>query len=334
MLVACGGGAAVDRTTTEPTPTRAWTTLESGTSESLRGLAIPSADVLWASGAHGTILRSVDGGVRWTPRPITGTEWLDFRSLHAFDAARAVVLSAGSPARAFVTTDGGEVWMETYTRMGEGVFYDSLLFADDAEGLALGDPMPDDAGPRFTLIVTHDGGRTWEDRVGPAAEPGEAAFAASNACIAFPAPGTIVFATGGAAPRTLRSSDAGATWTSARVPVVGSASAGVFAIAFRDESVGYAVGGDYAAPTAPGVFARTSDGGAHWGAGQPPRGYRSSIAVAGDALIVVGTSGSDLSDDEGGGWTPIDDTPLNTVRVVGRTAFAVGPEGRIARLAL
>src|SRR5262249_45942231 len=158
------------------------------------------------------------------------------------------------------------------------VFFDSLAFVDD-DGLALGDPMADaDGTRRFALLVTGDGGRTWQDVAGPTAEAGEAAFAASNGCIARLDARTAVFAS--SAGRAFRTSDGGASWTSAPIAIAGSASAGPFAIAFRYARVGYAIGGDYAAPTAPGGFARTSDGGVTWSAGAPPRGYRSSIAIA------------------------------------------------------
>lgn len=300
-----------------------WTAFVSGTNESLRGLTVVDARVIWASGAHGVVVRSIDGGAHWTAGVIPTAEELDFRSLHAFDADRAVVLSAGSPARAFVTSDGGGTWRETFTRQGEGVFFDSLAFDGD-EGVAIGDPLPAEDGLRFEVIVTHDAGHTWEDRVGPLARDGEAAFAASNGCIALlPEP---VFVTSAARLMHLDG-------TSRAIPMPTSASAGPFAIAF-DGGVGYAIGGDYAAPTSSGSFARTSDGGATWTAGASPRGYRSSIAIADGALIVVGTSGSDVSYDEGVSWAPIDDVALNTVRVVGDVAFAVGPAGRVARLSL
>lgn len=306
-----------------------WMALSSGTSESLRGLSVPSREVIWASGAHGTWTRSIDGGATFVAGTIPTAEALDFRSLHAWDADRAVVLSAGSPARAFLTLDGGLSWAETYTRRDEGVFFDSLAFEGD-DGLALGDPMPaPDGTMRFVILRTRDGGRTWQDGVGPVAAEGEAAFAASNACIARLGGGASLFAS--SAGRALRTSDDGASWASAPLPVPTSASAGPFAIAFRDASVGFAVGGDYAAPTAPGSFASTRDGGASWTAGAALRGYRSSIAVAARALLVVGTSGTDVSSDEGGHWQAVDDRPLNVVRVVDGVALAAGPEGVIVR---
>ncbi len=316
MLVACGGA----RVEHPVSPT--WTTLESGTTESLRGLSIGPDGSVWASGAHGAVVRSLDG-VSFEPLVVPDASTLDFRSLHALDRDRAIVLSAGSPARAFLTGDGGAHWQQTFSRQGEGVFYDSLAL-DGSEGVAIGDPIDG----RFALLLTHDGGASWEDATGPAAIEGEAAFAASNGCLAR-AGSHWLFASSG---RVLRSH--GTDWSSASVPIASSTSAGIFAIAFRDPSIGYVVGGDYEAPTGPGAFARTSDGGRSWQTGTSLRGYRSSIAVAPSALIVVGTSGSDVSYDDGASWSAIDDTPMNTVRVSGDVVFAVGPNGRIARLAL
>jgi photosystem II stability/assembly factor-like uncharacterized protein len=322
-LVACGGAPRVVRTSP-----RVWERVESPTTESLRGLvALP--DAIWASGAHGAVLRSTDDGAHFALVPVPGAEALDFRNLAATDAMHAMALSAGSPARAFVTDDGGARWRETFTREGEGVFYDSLVLRG-ADGFAVGDPLPSADDARFALLTTHDGGATWQASEGPRANEGEAAFAASNGCIAWPAPDALFFASGG---RVFRSHD-GASWESANVPVVTSPSTGVFAIAFRTAEIGFATGGDYAAPTTPGVFARTRDGGASWQARTAPRGYRSSVAVDGDTIVVVGTSGSDISYDEAETWTPLDDTALNAVRIASGHAIAVGPSGTIARLAL
>jgi photosystem II stability/assembly factor-like uncharacterized protein len=334
-LVGCGGAAAVPESAASVEPL-GWTLLASPTHESLRGVSVVSPEIVWASGAHGTVLRTIDGGDAWSVFVVPGAEALDFRSLHAFDALHAVVLAAGAPARAFRTEDGGATWSETYTRDVPGIFFDSLAFWDAREGIAIGDPLPGaDGAAHFAVLVTHDGGAHWEEREGPIATSGEAAFAASNGCIALPAPGMALFATGGAATHVFRSSDGGTSWSSADAPVTsGLASAGVFAIAFRDTQHGYVVGGDYAAPTSPGSFARTSEGGATWEAGGPLRGFRSSIATADDMLIAVGTSGSELSRDDGERWERIDDVPLNAVAVAERTAFAVGPAGTLARLAL
>jgi len=83
----------------------AWTSTDSGTNASLRGLCAVSRDVCWASGAGGTVLRTVDGAT-WERRDIPGAEAFDFRDVHAFDAQRAIVLGAGLRDAASRLTDG------------------------------------------------------------------------------------------------------------------------------------------------------------------------------------------------------------------------------------
>ncbi len=69
----------------------------------IRALEAVSATTAWASGSRGSVLRTVDGGRTWEARPVPGAEKLDFRSLAAFDAERAVVANAGSPGFIYKT---------------------------------------------------------------------------------------------------------------------------------------------------------------------------------------------------------------------------------------
>ena len=47
------------------TPTLSWQPSVTGTDARLRGLSAVSRQVAWASGARGTVLRTVDGGRNW-----------------------------------------------------------------------------------------------------------------------------------------------------------------------------------------------------------------------------------------------------------------------------
>ncbi|MDP6060001.1 MAG: oxidoreductase, partial [Pirellulaceae bacterium] len=58
-------------------------------SVSLRGVSVANRDVVWASGADGTVLRSVDRGQTITTILVPGAETSDFRDVHAFDAEHA-----------------------------------------------------------------------------------------------------------------------------------------------------------------------------------------------------------------------------------------------------
>jgi hypothetical protein len=60
------------------------------------------------------------------------------------------------------------------------------------------------------------------------------------------------------------------------------------------------------------------------------RGYRSAVTYnpKRKLWIITGTSGTDVSDDDGKTWKPIDDGSFNALGL----DWAVGPNGRIARL--
>ena len=311
----------------------------SGVSADLRAVMATSGAV-WASGAGGTWLRTTDGGNTWTSGTVPGAERLDFRSLAAFDERRAIVLSAGSPARMFKTVDGGASWREVYRNDAAEIFFDALRFADESRGYALADPI----GGRFVLLETVDGGETWTELPGPQARPGEGAFAASNSALAVHGD-RLWFGTGGTAARVFRSTDRGRTWEVADVPAPsGAPSRGVFSLAFRDDLRGALVGGDYQAPEAPGAFATSEDGGIIWTAGEPPAGYRSSVVFLGSVrLVATGTSGTDSTEIVGwwrrkptepgssdtNGWGAIG-PGMNALSRWGDGGWAVGAKGRIA----
>ena len=313
-----------------------WVPQQTGTGASLRGLDAVDERVAWASGTAGTWLRTTDGGRTWQSGTVPDAGALDFRDVHAFDADRAVLLSAGEDARIYKTADGGRTWRQVFRRTGPTVFFDAIAFWDASHGIAMGDPVDG----RHVVIVTDDGGETWTDVAGvPAALAGEAAFAASGTCLVVEGERNAWFATGGGAvARVFRSTDRGRTWEVAPTPVrAGAASAGIFSLAFRDARHGVAVGGDYREPDAPlDVLALTDDGGRTGRRAEGPRGYRSGAAwatVGGKPVVVaVGTSGADVSFDGGRTWRPLGSGSFNAVAAAGGAVWAAGPDGRIARL--
>jgi hypothetical protein len=347
-----------------------WQMEDSGVTASLRGVDAIDGTVAWASGTQSTVLKTIDGGRHWqkcaVPGAATDGATLDFRGVQAWDASTAIVMASGpgEKSRLYKTTDGCQSWTLLFRNPdAPGGFFDSFWF-NGPRGLLLGDPV----GGKLAVFRTANNGKTWKrDPQEGLLLHGRslAAFAASNSCIArgnrlF----ARAFATGGKggavfynrladpddlAPPGLivRLARKPAGWKTSPIPVAsGAESAGVFAVSYRypvtiglcpdcdfqENSRFIAVGGDYTKPNeSKGTAAWSADGGENWTASAtPPHGYRSSVQWS-EALkfwIAAGTNGSDLSRDDGKTWQPLDDGNWNALSL----PFAVGPNGRIARL--
>jgi photosystem II stability/assembly factor-like uncharacterized protein len=297
-----------------------------------------SASVAWTSGSLGTVLRTVNGGATWQNVSPPGTSALQFRDLEAFDATHAVIMSIGGTTDAFriyVTANGGQTWTQTFQNTEPAAFYDCMTFFNDRRGLALSDPI----NGHFRILATNDGGNSWHVTGAnmPAALPGEFAFAASGECLVTDHGRRAWFGTGGGAQaRVFRSDDGGNTWTVSATPIHSAASAGIFALAFQGQQLGFAVGGDFNLPTgSPNAHAITSDGGGTWRlVTAAPNEYRSGAAfITGREAVAVGPSGSDLSRDGGASWQKFDGGSFDTVDCAYRGAcWASGEHGRAAHL--
>jgi photosystem II stability/assembly factor-like uncharacterized protein len=310
----------------------------SGTDASLRGLAVVDAQTAWIGAPDGQVLRTVDGGTRWTLIRIEDAAGLDLRSVHAFDADHALFFTAGQPARLYVTRDGGQsfttVWEDT---TGEA-FFDGMDFWNNRYGIAFSDPVDG----HFLILLTADGGETWTAAdPTPEALEGEAGFAASDSAIGLTPSGCAFIGTGGGeTARMLRSCDFGESWSVADTPLAaGRSSAGVFSIDATGERI-VVVGGDFEdEDSGTGTFAWSDDGGQSWeGALEPPHGYRSAVThLPGhpDTLIATGPNGTDISRNSGEIWVNWDALPGHHAIAFapdGSAGWAVGSDGRITRI--
>ncbi|HEY2116690.1 MAG TPA: hypothetical protein VGJ51_16460 [Candidatus Angelobacter sp.] len=310
----------------------------SGVDVQLRGISAVSDKVAWASGAKGTVLRTIDGGATWEKLEVVGAEALDFRDIQAFDQNTAFVLSIGpgEQSRIYKTADGGKIWQRQFTNSDPKAFYDCFAFWDSTHGIAVSDSVDG----KFPLIATSDG-MNWNPVVVkkmPAALPSEGAFAASGTCIATFGKNDVWFGTGGPAARVFHSADRGKTWTVAETPIIhGAATQGVFSLVFWAAKDGVAVGGDYKEPTkGDKTAAITHDGGKTWTlASKSPQGYRSAVALAtAHVLLAVGTSGTSNSIDAGKTWGSWFTEDLNAVALSGNRGWAVGSSGKIFSIRL
>jgi photosystem II stability/assembly factor-like uncharacterized protein len=219
-----------------------------------------------------------------------------------------------------------------YQENHEKVFYDSMQFWNDKEGIAIGDPIEGS----FSVITTRDGGVSWQkipsDRL-PQLDDGEAAFAASNTNIVIKGKATWLVS-GGKKARVFYSSDKGTSWSVVETPIVqGKQMTGIFTADFYNSSVGFISGGNYEVLNQNfDNKAVTHDGGKTWKlvAQNQGFGYASCIQYIpnsnGKGLISVGASGIYYSDDGGISWKQWNtDSSMYTIRLLnGNTAIAAG----------
>jgi photosystem II stability/assembly factor-like uncharacterized protein len=307
------------------------------TRASLRGVSAVDARTAFASGSGGTWLVTTDSGITWHATQVPGAETLDFRGIRAIDARTIFLMSAGSgdKSRIYRTRDAGAHWTLLFTNPAPQGFFDAIAFWDAQHGIVVGDALDG----RAEVLTTDDGGDTWQHRSPPAALPNEGSFAASNTCLTLFGGRDAWFATGGSgAARVFHSRNRGRSWTVATTPIRHDGpSAGIFSLAFRDARYGIAVGGDYSKDSQDRQnIALTSDGGRSWStpSNAGPKGFRSAVAwlPRRKLWIVTGTSGSDVSSNNGNTWKLFDSGSYHAMSFVpSGDGWAVGPQGRIAR---
>ena len=346
LVAVIGGSLALGTLLAPASSSRQWQSQRSGTDARLRGMSVVSDKVAWASGARGTVLRTIDGGRVWQALNVPGAETLDFRDIDAISDRVAYILSIGngSASRIYKTDDAGQTWMLQFQNTDEKAFFDAMAFWDGQRGIAYSDSVDG----RFVIIRTVDGGKTWT-RIPPESLPpaldNEGAFAASGTNVALFGKAHVWIGTGAAATsRVLHSADAGTTWTVASTPLAAGPSTGIFSIAFRDARHGIVVGGDYSKENvAVDNAAITSDGGKTWKPAPGLTGYRSVVAYLGSTprskiWMAAGPSGADLSLDDGKTWKQISSLGFDTIDVVragGDTppvVFGAGANGRLGKL--
>jgi photosystem II stability/assembly factor-like uncharacterized protein len=313
--------------------------LTTGPHTSIRGLSVVTNKIIWVSGSSGKVGRSLDGGKTWIWITVPGYEKRDFRDIEAFDAKTAIIIAIAEPADILKTTDGGSTWKLVYENTTPGMFLDAMEFWNINSGIVVGDPV----NGRFFVTRSFDGGDTWHDIPFielPKADSGEGCFASSGTNVRSIDREGACFVSGGPNSRIFildRAID---------LPILqGKTTTGANSVAVKDHNTLHGgqhlivVGGDFANDTLreKNCFL-TNDGGKTWIAPTtPPHGYRSCVEyIGGHMVLCCGTSGVDISFDNGMNWQLITTTGFHVCRLAkkGKNVFLAGSGGRIARLDL
>lgn len=305
---------------------------------SIRAIEVINDSTVYFAANNGQVGITHNLGSTWALQTIKyGEKAPSFRAIaHTQDAV--FIMSIESPALLYKWKNGEKklVYEDTHP----DVFYDAMNFFDEKNGIALGDPL----NGCFSILLTSDGGNTWEKLACeglPKMIEGEAAYAASNTNISV-VDGQAWFVTGGAASRVWHSKDKGRSWEVFDTPIVqGGKMTGIYSVDFRDQNNGIIIGGDWD-DKANNVAnkAITNDGGKTWkliADGAEP-GYKSCVRYVpnseGLKLIAVGSTGISYSKDGGATWSQINENGFYTFRFVNETTIVLAGDEKFGVLSL
>jgi photosystem II stability/assembly factor-like uncharacterized protein len=214
--------------TFQPTP--------SGTQAGLFGVAAPDASTMYAVGAGGTIIKTVNGGTAFTNFSSSVTTSTLNDIAWATGTTGVVV---GDGGLILLTQDGGTTWGKVTS--GFAVAFKAVAFPTPTVGFIAG------AGGR--VLRSSDAGASWAPlTTGVTADLEELRFLSDTLGFASGANGTLI-----------KTADGGTTWTKLVTGMGGT----LLGLWFTDEDHGW-IGTDWGGMGGDAIVKRTIDGGQFW----------------------------------------------------------------------
>ena len=261
----------------------------------LSGVHFPSPLVGYVVGTAGVVLRTVDGGLTWTPKPYPGA--LGLRGIRCVTPLACLVTNGSQTV--LRTVDGGTTW-SSVTPSTQKI--QAATFSTPTRAVA--------AGEGGTIVLSEDTGATWH----PVGKRLSTTFSRVRALSP-----SVAFATGPSGALA-RSDDGGVTWSEVGV----STSEDVIDVSFADQAIGYAL-------DAAGTLLRTDNSGQSWqilntGTAARPQ---SVLALGTQIVLLVGPKGVLRSTDGGNTFTRVRGRLLNRSKLFnadrgGESVFVYG----------
>ena len=312
---------------------------------SIRALEARSESCAWFSANHGVWGFTEDAGKHWHIDSIkVDSVYPEFRSIAVLNDSTILLLSIASPAYLFKTTNKGKTWRLVYKNTDKNIFFDSMKFRDEKNGIAIGDPIDG----RIQLIECYKGGEKWRkykrDYTNEVIYESESIFASSNSNVSLHSWYTIRFGTGGKYARLIefsREHDFHPRHHSYNTPITqGEKMTGIFSLDFFDDSLGVIAGGNYEkTDTSIVSLAVTYNGGKNWKVMKGTKPFFGSCVQfkSADAFFVTGHDGTFMCNHKSGKISEIKDESgsqlkFHTLRFSpsGKTVWFAGDKGRIA----
>lgn len=263
---------------------------------------------------------------------------IEFRSC-AKTSDAFFALSVGNPALLYKFSNDLKYKKIVYEEHNEKVFYDSMQFYDNLNGIAIGDPIMG----YLSVITTKDGGETWQKNNienAPKVVDGEAAFAASNTNINIKK-GKTWMISGGKKSRVFYSGNKGKSWQVFETPIIqGGTMTGAFTADFYTTKIGIIAGGNYEQPNQNFQNkAITFNGGKTWKLIGENQGFGYSSCIqfipksGGKQLVSVGTNGVFYSSDYGANWKQFStDSSFYTLRFLNKTTAIAAGKNKVVKI--